>query len=131
MNTNDRRISLFLSISFFMIGLYMGIQSSWKIIVSESDSLFQFENQNILVFRYIAQLLIGLVSTLTGFAMWLRVSWSTGLAIFASGLLIAFTLNNMGRVIYSNPPEAIFMAVILIILFQSFPFLMRKTNRSL
>lgn len=131
MNSNDRRIALFLSISFLIIGLYMAIQSLWNITVSGSDSLFQFEHQNIPAFRYITQLLIGLVSTLTGFAMWLRVSWSTGFAIFASGLLIAFTLNNMGRVIYSNPPEAIFMAIILIILFQSFPFLMRKTNRGL
>tara|TARA_R110002096_G_scaffold434442_2_gene656002 strand:- start:29499 stop:29894 length:396 start_codon:yes stop_codon:yes gene_type:complete len=131
MNKKDRNITNFLVFFLVTVGLYMSISAIITLINTESGELFEFVNEDIPVFKHIAQLVVGLVSILSGFAMWMRVSWASSMAIFNSGLLIAFNLNNMGQAIYANPTRAIIMAVILIIMFQSFSFLMRSTNRQL
>ncbi len=131
MNKKDRNITNFLVFFLVTVGLYMSISAIITLINTESGELFEFVNEDIPVFKHISQLVVGLVSILSGFAMWMRVSWASSMAIFNSGLLIAFNLNNMGQAIYANPTRAIIMAVILIIMFQSFSFLMRSTNRQL
>jgi len=107
----------------------MSVSSGWELISTEQTELFNFENRDVPVFTFIAQLLIGLVSLFSGFILWLRVHWAFGFTLFTSGLLMAFNLTNMGRAIYENPTEAIIMAVILIIVLQSLPFLIRQNQR--
>jgi len=131
MNKKDRNISTFLVFFLATVGLYLSVSAIVTLVDTDSALLFEFVNEDIPVFKYIAQLVVGLVSILSSFAMWMRVSWASSLAIFNSGLLIAFNLNNMGQAIYANPVRAIIMAVILIIMFQSFSFLMRSANRHL
>ncbi len=131
MNKKDRNITNFLFFFLVTVGLYMSVSAIIILITTESDQLFEFVNEDIPVFKHIAQLVVGLVSLLSGFAMWMRTSWASSLALFNSGLLIAFNLNNMGQAIYANPTRAIIMAVILIIMFQSFSFLMRSSTRQL
>jgi len=129
MNRKDRNIHLFLILFLIAVGLYMSVSSGWELISTEQTELFNFENRDVPVFTFIAQLLIGLVSLFSGFILWLRVHWAFGFTLFTSGLLMAFNLTNMGRAIYENPTEAIIMAVILIIVLQSLPFLIRQNQR--
>lgn len=129
MNKKDRNITIFLFIFLIVVGLYMSIGSVIALTGTDSELLFEFANQDMPIFTYIAQLGVGLVAVFAGIAMWLRLTWAPTLALFSSGLLIAHTLNNMGKAIYDNPIQAIIMVVILIIMFQSFPFLMRSSSR--
>ncbi len=131
MNKKDRNITNFLVFFLVTVGLYMSIGAIITLVKTESGQLFEFVNEDIPVFKHITQLVIGIISILSGFAMWMRVSWASSMAIFNSGLLIAFNLNNLGQAIYANPAHAIIMALILIIIFQSFSFLMRSANRYL
>lgn len=107
----------------------MSISATWDLISTDQEVLFNFENKDIPIFTYISQLLIGLVSLFSGLVMWMRVHWAFSFSLFASGLLMAFNLNNLGRAIYDNPTEAIVMAIILIIVLQSLPFSIRQNQR--
>lgn len=129
MTNKDRSINTFLSIVFIIVGLYMSVGSVQTLFSSETDTLFRFSGQDIPAFYYLVKLGGGVISLMTGLVMWLRVSWSPGLALFTSGLLISHQLGNMGRLIYTNPVEAVAAAIILIILLQSFPYLIRRTYR--
>ena len=129
MNRKDRNIHLFLFLFFIAVGLYMAISAGWDLISTDQEVLFNFENKDIPIFTYIAQLLIGLISLFSGFVMWMRVHWAFSFSLFTSGLLMAFNLNNLGRAIYDNPTEAIVMAIILIIVLQSLPFSIRQNQR--
>ncbi|MFY0684736.1 MAG: hypothetical protein JXR20_09295 [Balneola sp.] len=130
MNRKDRNIHLFLFLFFIAVGLYMSISATWDLISTDQEVLFNFENKDIPIFTYISQLLIGLVSLFSGLVMWMRVHWAFSFSLFTSGLLMAFNLNNLGRAIYDNPTEAIFMAIILIIVLQSLPFSIRQNQRA-
>src|SRR5690554_4528482 len=129
MNKKDRNITIFLFTFLIVVGLYMSISSAIILIGTDSELLFEFANQDMPIFNYIAQLGVGIVAVFSGVAMWLRLTWAPNIALFSSGLLIAHTLNNMGKAIYDNPVQAIIMVIILIIMFQSFPFLMRSSSR--
>jgi|TARA_R110001599_G_scaffold24835_3_gene89295 Kef-type K+ transport system membrane component KefB len=129
MNRKDRNINLFLFLFFIAVGLYMSVSGSWNLITSEQENLFDFQNKDIPIFTNITQLLTGLICLFSGFIMWMRVHWAFSFSLFSSGLLIAYNLNNMGRAIYENPTEAIIMAVILVIVLQSLPFLIRQNQR--
>ncbi len=129
MTKKDRSINNFLSIVFVVVGLYMSVGSLQTLFSTDIDTLFRFSDQDIPAFHYLVKLGGGLISLMTGLAMWLRVSWSPGFAMFASGLLVSHHLGNLGRLIYANPVEAVATSIILIILLQSFPYLIRRTFR--
>lgn len=129
MNRKDRNIHLFLFLFLIATGLYMSISGGWDLISTDQQKLFDFENQDIPIFTYISQLLIGLISIFSGLVMWMRVHWAFSFSIFTSGLLIAYNLNNLGRAMYDNPTEAIIMAIILIVVLQSLPFSIRNNQR--
>ena len=129
MNRKDRNIHLFLFLFLIATGLYMSISGGWDLISTDQQKLFDFENQDIPIFTFISQLLIGLISIFSGLVMWMRVHWAFSFSIFTSGLLIAYNLNNLGRAMYDNPTEAIIMAIILIVVLQSLPFSIRNNQR--
>lgn len=107
----------------------MSINGGWQMFTTTQADLFDFDNKNIPVFSYISELLIGVVSILSAILMWVRVHWAFGFTLFTSGLLMAFNLTNLGRAIYDNPTKGIIMVVILIVVLQSLPFLIRKNQR--
>ncbi|WP_018127534.1 hypothetical protein [Balneola vulgaris] len=129
MNRKDRNINLFLTLFLLAVGLYMIIAAAWGLITVPSSELFDFENQDIPIFLYITQLGGGFISLFASIGLWLRTKWAFVFGLFSSGVLIAFHLNNLGRAIYQNPTEAIVMAVIIVIILQSLPFLMRHSQR--
>ena len=129
MNRKDRNIHLFLTIFLFSIGLYMSINGGWNIISTDQIDLFDFDNKDIPIFSFISELLIGVATILSAVLMWLRVHWAYGFTLFASGLLMAFNLTNLGRAIYDNPTKSIVMVIILIVVLQSLPFLIRQNQR--
>ena len=130
MNRKDRNIHLFLFLFLIATGLYMSFSAGWDLISADQEDLFNFDNQDIPIFTYITQLVIGLISVFSGFVMWMRVHWAFSFSIFTSGLLIAYNLNNLGRAMYENPTEAIIMSVILIVVLQSLPFSIRQNQRT-
>lgn len=107
----------------------MSFSAGWDLISADQEDLFNFDNQDIPIFTYITQLVIGLISVFSGLVMWMRVHWAFSFSIFTSGLLIAYNLNNLGRAMYENPTEAIIMSVILIVVLQSLPFSIRQNQR--
>jgi len=107
----------------------MSFSAGWDLISADQEDLFNFDNQDIPIFTYITQLVIGLISVFSGLVMWMRVHWAHSFSIFTSGLLIAYNLNNLGRAMYENPTEAIIMSVILIVVLQSLPFSIRQNQR--
>lgn len=129
MNRKDRNINLFLTLFLLAVGLYMIVAATWGLITVPSAELFDFENQDIPIFLYITQLGGGFISLFASIGLWLRTKWAFVFGLFSSGVLIAFHLNNLGRAIYQNPTEAIVMAVIIVIVLQSLPFLMRHSQR--
>ncbi len=129
MNRKDRNIHHFLLAFLIVVGGYMAVSSGLDLAAANQKDLFSIDNQDIPVFMYISQLLIGFVSLFSGFMLWLRTPRAFSFSLFNAGLLMAFHLNNLGRAIYENPTEAIFMAVILIITLQSLPFLIRQNQR--
>ena len=129
MNRKDRNIHLFLFLFLIATGLYMSFSAGWDLISADQEDLFNFDNQDIPIFTYITQLVIGLISVFSGLVMWMRVHWAFSFSIFTSGLLIAYNLNNLGRAMYENPTEAIIMSVILIVVLQSLPFSIRQNQR--
>jgi uncharacterized membrane protein len=130
MNRKDRNIHLFLFLFLIATGLYMSFSAGWDLISADQEDLFNFDNQDIPIFTYITQLVIGLISVFSGLVMWMRVHWAYSFSIFTSGLLIAYNLNNLGRAMYENPTEAIIMSVILIVVLQSLPFSIRQNQRT-
>lgn len=129
MTRKDRNIHFFLILFLLSIGVFMTINGTWQILNIEQDLLFDFENKQLPIFTFISELLIGLVCVLSAVLMWMRVHWAYGLVLFTSGLLIAFNLTNLGYAISQNPYNGIIMVVILIIVLQSLPFLIRKNQR--
>ncbi len=129
MNRKDRNIHLFLFLFLIAVGLYMTLSASWGLLTSAQQNLFNVVNQDIPAFALIAQLLTGIVSLFSGFILWLRTSWAYSFTLFTSGLLMAFNLTNLGKAIHENPTEAIIMSVILIVVLQSLPFLIRQNQR--
>lgn len=132
MTNKDRRIQLFLQIFYLLVGIYT-IINNFGAMYSDRfpEDIFDFYNGNIPVFSIAAGFLTGLAALLSSFTLWTRVSWAFGFCLFTSGLLLCYNLLEMGNAIFRNPYEAVPMVVILVIVLQSFPFLLKQTDRYL
>jgi hypothetical protein len=130
MTSKDRKIQLFLQIFLLLTGIYVIGLNVWKLSSGFwEDGLFEFYNQEIPVFKVAAGAVTGLISLFTSWVLWMRVSWAYSFAMLTAGLLFAYNLLALGEVIYTNPYHAIPMVLILIVMLQSIPFLMRRTSR--
>lgn len=132
MNIKDRRVHLFLKIFFLFLGLYqlielVGFLQSGTISVT----LFEYQEGQLPFITISATLLAAVTSLITSFALWTRTAWAYGFALFASGMLFMFHLLALAQAIGNNSFEIIPAVLILIILLQSFPYLLRHSNRSM
>lgn len=132
MTHKDRKIQIFTQIFLFLTGCYFLGFNLWKLSSGFwEDGLFEFYHQEMPVFSVAAGMIAGILS-LIGFAMlWLRASWAYGFCLFTSGILFSYTLMELAGVIFFNPTHAIPMVLILFVVLQTFPFLMRHTQRQL
>ena len=132
MNNKDRKIQLFLQIFLLLTGVYIVGLNIWRIGSGMwEDGIFEFYNQEVPVFKISAGFFTGVVAFISSWVLWIRVSWAYGFSMFGAGLLFCYSLNGIGEVIYSDPYHAIPMAIILIVILQSIPFLIRRTHRHL
>ncbi len=130
MNKKDRRIRLFLEFFFLLAAAYTLVFKAWGLYLTVmAGELFDFQGGTIPVFDLLTQIFSGLAALIASWALWLRASWAAGWGLFTMGLLLYGNVESMGPAIYSHPAKAIPMVVIVLVVMQSFPFLIRNTHR--
>ena len=130
MKKKDRQIQLFLQIFLVFTGVYLVGFNIWKLNSGIwEEGIFEFYNQEVPVFKLAAGLITGVLSLIASWALWIRTSWAHSFTLLIGGLLFSYNLISLGEAIYGTPYHAIPMVIILIVMLQSFPFLMRRTNR--
>lgn len=130
MNKKDRRIRLFLELFFLAAGIYIIGFKVWNLYIGITpDNFFQFQDETIPVFDLLAKFIAGLASIIASWSLWVRSPWSAGWCMFTLGLLLYGNLLSMGHAIYQHPARAIPMVIIVLVVLQSFPFLIRQTQR--
>ena len=132
MKRKDRQIQLFLQIFLVLAGAYLISTNLWNLNSGIwQEGIFEFYNGEVPIFKFTAGLISGILSLIAAWALWLRVHWAYGFTLIVSGLLFSYNLIGLGEAIYINPYHAIPMVFILVVMLQSFPFLMRRTTRHL
>lgn len=132
MNKKDRQIQLFLQLFLLVTGAYILGFNFWKLSSGFwSEGIFEFYNQEVPIFKLSAGIIIGVMSIISAWVLWARASWAYGFTLLIAGFLFSYNLIALGETIYSNPYQAIPMVIILIVMLQSTPFLMRRTQRHL
>ncbi|MFD2531012.1 hypothetical protein [Gracilimonas halophila] len=96
-----------------------------------TTGLFEFQNNELPFLVLSASLITGITSLVTSFALWTRTAWAYGFSLFTSGILFIYHLMNLGKAIDQNSYEIIPIVIVLIVILQSFPFLLRRSYRSM
>lgn len=131
MTVKDRRIHLFLQIFFLFVGLYQIILIINSLQSGQfSGNLFEFQNNNLPALSMGATIIVALTSLVSSFSLWTRATWTYGFSLFTSGMLFSYHLINLGPAIRQNSYEIIPIIFVLIVILQSFPFLIRRSYRS-
>lgn len=130
MTNKDRRIQLFLQIFYLLVGIYI-ILINFGAIYSNRfpNDIFDFHSNDIPAFSLAAGFITGISSLISSLSLWTRIVWAYGFSLFTSGLLFCYNIMEMGSAIYRNPYETVPMVIILIIVLQSFPFLLKRIDR--
>ncbi len=132
MNIKDRRIHLFLQLFFLLVGLYQAVR---LISIFQgnfmAEQLFEFQENTLPVLGLIGAFIACIASWVSSFALWTRASWAYGCSLFTSGLLFSLHLINLGSALQQNSFEIIPIIIVLIVILQSFPYLLRRSHRSM
>jgi hypothetical protein len=130
MNLKDRRVHLFLQIFFLLLGLYQLIKLTGLLQSgSLSATLFEYQEGYLPFITISATMLSALTALITSFALWTRTAWAYGFALFSSGILFMYHFLGLAKAIGDNSFEIIPAVLVLIILLQSFPYLLRRSYR--
>ncbi|MDZ7806209.1 MAG: hypothetical protein U5K71_03740 [Gracilimonas sp.] len=130
MTLKHRRIHLFLQIFFLLTGLYEGLHSIQLIMQPDlANNLFIPQNAQLPIITLAIHLLAMILSIFSGIALWSRAVWAYGVSLFTSGILFALNLFNLSAAIEENSFHIIPIIFILLVLMQSFPFLLRRAYR--
>lgn len=130
MKKKDRRVTLFLQIFFLVTGIYIiGLQGFVMYDQALAGSIFEVQNARVPAFAVFARFFAGLASLIACWTLWARASWSAGWCMFTLGLLLYHNIYALGTTIHNRPAEAIPMIVIILVVMQSFPYLIRNTRR--
>ncbi|MEX0722335.1 MAG: hypothetical protein WD357_04105 [Gracilimonas sp.] len=131
MTVKDRRIHLFLQIFFLLVGLYQFIKLIGDLQGGQLTSqLFEFQNNELPIVTISASLITGITSLVSSFSLWTRLTWAYGFTLLSSGIAFIYHLLSLGDAIQQNSFEIIPIVLVLIILLQSFPYLLRRSYRS-
>ena len=130
MNNQDQRIHFFLQLFLLVTGCYIAAFNIWKVTTGFWGSgIFEFHLQELPVFRLIAGLIVGFTGILAALFLWMRATWSFSFSLLVMGLLFTYTLFELGTVVFTMPYHAIPLSLILFVVMQTIPFLMRRTQR--
>jgi hypothetical protein len=91
--------------------------------------LFIPQNAQLPIVTLVIYILTMILSIFSGIALWSRAVWSYGVSLFTSGLLFALNLFSLSAAIQENSFHIIPIIFILLVLMQSFPFLLRRSYR--
>lgn len=94
-----------------------------------SQTLFIPQNGQLPVITLVVHILAMVLCLFSGVSLWSRAVWTYGFSLFTSGLLFGMNLFNLSAAIQENSFHIIPIVLILLILMQSFPFLIRHTYR--
>lgn len=131
MTVKDRRIHLLLQIFFLFVGLYQIIQLINSLQSGQfSENLFEFQSNDLPALSMGASVIVIITSLVSSFSLWTRTAWAYGFSLFTSGILFSYSLINLGPAIRQNSYEIIPIILVLIVILQSFPFLLRRSYRS-
>lgn len=131
MTVKDRRIHLFIQIFFLLIGTYQIIKIIGAFQVNNYGSgLFEFQNNELPFIVLSASVITGITSLFSSFALWMRTAWAYGFTLFTCGIVFIYQLMSLGKAIHQNSHEIIPIVIVLIVILQSFPFLLRRSYRS-
>lgn len=132
MNKKDSQIQLFLQVFLILSGVYFIGFNIWKLNSGIWDQgVFEFYHQEIPVFKLSAGLIIGILCLLASGAIWFRALWAHSFTLLISGLTFSYSLISLGEILYNMPFHSIPLVIILIVMLQSFPFLIRRTSRQI
>jgi len=130
MKRKDRRARLFLELFFLATGLYVLLIKGWTVFESAyPGTMFEMQQGMIPVFPLAAYLFTGLACFISSWALWTRAPWGAGWSMFTFGLLLYDNLQSIGANITNDPAQTIPMIIIVLIVMQSFPFLIKETSR--
>lgn len=131
MNVKDRRVHLFLQIFFLLVGIFQMVRITGGIQVNNPTAgLFEFHNNELPFIVLSASLISGFTAIISSFALWTRTAWCYGFTLFTSGVVFMYHLMSLGKAIHQNSYEIIPIVIVLIIILQSFPYLLRRSYRS-
>ncbi|MEQ8524036.1 hypothetical protein [Gracilimonas sp.] len=131
MTIKDRRIHLFLQLFFLFVGLYQFIQLVGSLQSGQfSGNLFEFQFNDLPIITIATSIIVGATSLISSFSLWTRASWAYGFTLFTSGILFMYHLMNLSEAILQNSYEIIPIVLVLVVILQSFPFLLRRSYRS-
>lgn len=131
MNVKDRRIHFFLQLFFLLVGLYQFIMLIGELQSGQfSGNLFEFRYNDLPALSIGISLIAGFTSLVSCFSLWTRATWAYGFTLFTSGLLFSYHLLSLAPAIQQNSYEIIPIVLVLIVILQSFPFLLRRSYRS-
>jgi hypothetical protein len=132
MNKQDQRVQFFLQLFLLATGCNIAGFNIWKITTDFWISgLFEFHLQELPVFWLVAGLIVGFTGIFAALFLWMRTTWAYSFSLLVTGLLFTYTLFELGTVVFSMPYHAIPLSIILFVVMQTIPFLMRRTQRQL
>lgn len=131
MNVKDRRIHLFLQLFFLFVGLYQFIRLIGELQSGQfSGNVFEFRYNDLPALSLGISLIAGITSLISCFSLWTRAAWAYGFSLFTCGILFSYHLLSLAPAIQRNSYEIIPIVLVLIVILQSFPFLLRRSYRS-
>ena len=132
MNKQDQRVQFFLQLFLLATGCYIAGFNIWKITSNFWGSgIFEFHLEELPVFSLVAGLVVGFTGIFAALFLWMRTTWAYSFSLLVTGLLFTYTLFELGTVVFSMPYHAIPLSIILFVVMQTIPFLMRRTQRQL
>lgn len=130
MTLKHRRIHLFLQLFFLLTGLYEGFNIIKLILQPDlMQNLFTPLNAQLPIITLAVHIIALVLCFLSGIALWSRAVWSYGVSLFTSGILFAMNLHSLSAAVRENSFHIIPIIFILLVLMQSFPFLLRRSYR--
>lgn len=132
MTSKDRKVQIFLFLFYLLTGLYLSFKSVVMTISGlEGQTLFKYGEFGLPVLNITIAAVGAICSFISSMGLFIRVRWIYGFTLFNSGLLLCYALENVGTTLQINPYESIPLILMIVIVLQSFPFLMKKSFRTL
>ena len=132
MTSKDRKVQIFLFFFYLLTGLYLSFKSVVLTISGiEGQALFQYGEFGLPIINITIAVLGAICSFISSLGLFIRVRWIYGFTLFTSGVLFCYALENVGDSLQINPYESIPLILMIVVVLQSFPFLMKKSYRTL